>query len=104
MVQASFLRGLLISIGEDSIGVSLNPFTSGRSRAFLNDVGWLLNIPMEPTMDPVHGEGIGRQQGEESPQAPGVLQRLAYAAVALIIFILFVAWRMSHAPGSAFAK
>ena len=70
----------LKSLGPDSIGKALQKVERYR----------LLNEPAEPTIAPVRGMGLGRDDGENAPQAPSVFARLMYAAMALIVAAMMI--------------
>ena len=96
--------GLKVTCGDDTFTMTPTIFTRGRTRRFLADNGWQLDIDLTPTMDPVHGESLGRTEDEPAPEPRSFLERLGYAAVAAIIIIAIVAWKTSQNPAASYGR
>jgi hypothetical protein len=97
--------GLKVTCGDDTFTMNPTIFTRGKTRRFLAEHGWQLDTALTPTMDPVHGEGLGRSDAEPAPEPPSFLARLGYAAVAAIIIIAIVAWKASQqGPAATFGR
>jgi hypothetical protein len=97
-------RGLKVTCGDDTFTMTPTIFTRRTTRRFIADNGWQLDTDLTPTMDPVHGDSLGRAEDEPAPEPRSFLERLGYAAVAAIIIIAIVAWKASQNPAASYGR
>jgi len=92
---------LRIDCGQDRFHLSRPFFRSGRVKRFLEENSWVLNHRMDVTSAPVHGRSVGRRGTDPGPATPNVWQRLAYAAIAVIVAMGAMWLKSNRSPDPA---
>ncbi|MDB5301356.1 MAG: glutaredoxin [Phycisphaerales bacterium] len=78
----------------DRFSVTTNLFGGGKIRRFLTGYGWTLNQVLNPTAEPVHGQGMGREFHEMGKQGPSTFKRVALAIIGILLVILIIVARI----------
>ena len=98
---SSFGCTVRVRCGENVFELNPGLFGRGRVRRCFEECGWTLDAETIPAIAPVHGAAVGLAPGEAPATLP-LLQRIAYAAAAIVMLALVLYIKMHAGPNHSY--
>jgi hypothetical protein len=96
LVKTSGFSGSVTAhIGVEKFPITCGMFGVKKARTFLNEQGWTLDYPVQPTAAPIHGKSYGLDPTTAARRGPSLMARIGYVLLALLILAAVIALRIA---------